>query len=159
MFHQTLYIMRHGHSSNHHGMHDFDRELSEIGKKEVSKVAKWLFQNHQKPELVLVSPLKRAQQSFNQFQSEFPDKFVKYDATALVYTSPVASLMTEVSVYDESPILLIGHQPLLGEYTLKLLNNKIEVDFHTASLVCINLEKIDKTTKAKIEWQIDPSML
>lgn len=156
---QTLYIMRHGHASNHQGMHDFDRELSEIGKKEVSKVAKWLFQNHPKPELVLVSPLKRAQQTFNQLQTEFQEKLVKYDAVALVYTSPLSSLMTEVSVYDESPILLIGHQPLLGEFTSKLLENKIETDFHTASLVCLRLEKIEKTTKSKIEWQINPSML
>lgn len=156
---QILYIMRHGHASNHQGMHDFDRELSEIGKKEVSKVAKWLLENHLKPELVLVSPLKRAQQSFNQFQSEFPDKFVKYDATALVYTSPVSSLMAEVSVYDESPILLIGHQPLLGEYTSKLLDSKTEIDFHTATMICLNLEKTDVRTKAKVEWQINPSML
>lgn len=156
---QLLYVMRHGNALNPPGIHDFDRELSDRGRMEVRKVAKWLSENHDQPKLTLVSPLIRAQQTFEEFQSQFGEPFAKQNTNSLIYTSPAPSLSVEVSAYSESPILLIGHQPLLSDFVGHISNGKISVDFPTSAIVCIHLKTDEDKIKSTFEWQINPAML
>ena len=156
---QNILVMRHGNASQLPGQSDWDREISVLGKMEIEKSASELKERNLKPDLVLVSPIKRAQQTFEILQSHFKTNLTKYDSNALIYTAPLSGILSELEAYDESSILLIGHQPLLGDFIHHSLSKRMMVEVPTASVTSLVFPAGFKSGKAKVEWQILPGHL
>lgn len=113
---KNIFLMRHGEAGNQPGQADFDRELTEKGIHEV-KTAFQSFLNEKKiPGLFLVSPVLRAQMTYQVIKDEFRFDIPKYDCQSLVYTSHPTALFEEIKSWEQENLFLISHQPLIGDF-------------------------------------------
>lgn len=133
---RELMLVRHAKSDwKQTDLADIDRPLSDKGKKHALKMGKWLKSQGLLPDLILVSPAQRAQQTLRRICSECPANAVTIDALYL------ADLDTLQKVLAEAPsakrVMIIGHNPGL-ELLYRFLHNEPEEDsihlFPTASL-------------------------
>lgn len=68
-----LTLVRHGQAHPAAvGQHDFTRELTDIGRSQAEKTAEYIAK-HLQPDLFIVSPLLRAQQTLAYIQRHFPN--------------------------------------------------------------------------------------
>lgn len=153
---RTLLVMRHGNAHQQFGQSDLDRDISEIGKREIASVVRQVNDKDLTIDFVLVSPVKRAQQTFQFFQEYMEVKFPSETTPALHYNSDVSNLFDELLAYDQPTILLIGHQPLLGDFIYSSCNKKQMIDVPTASITCLTFENEIKQKNAEKLWQILP---
>lgn len=133
--------MRHGEAEIGHGISDVDRELTTHGKREIEKAGKWFLQHFPIPELFLVSPILRAQQTFQEFTKYFPQKVNQLDCYSLVYTQSPKEFLVELPVYDNQTIFCIGHQPLIGEYLYLLTRQPLKKDIRPGSIHALQYHK------------------
>jgi phosphohistidine phosphatase len=101
------------------GQDDLERRLTAKGEKQAKRVAKWLREHAPKDLRILVSPAQRTQQTAAALQLPF---------------ETVASLSTDAGPDDlikaagwpgtDRAVLLVGHQPTLGETAAKLLTGR-----------------------------------
>lgn len=117
---RKLYLMRHGEAESSAGIPDFDRNLTENGQSEVIKRYREFLIAGYTPDLFLVSPILRAQQTFSKLQAEFSLNHKKYDSSALTYLSHPSAVLLELAGWTEGSIFLISHQPLIGDFIRKV---------------------------------------
>jgi len=112
-----LILWRHAEAED--SFPDRDRALTAKGRKQAKKMADWL-----KPRLpqnirILVSPTKRTLQTANALGLDF---------SALEEIAPGASPHSLIEAahwpHDENSILIVGHQPTLGEVAALLLGEQ-----------------------------------
>ena len=100
---------------------DITRELSAKGRGQAKKMAVWLRHNLPKNTLVLTSPAVRAEQTA---------QALKWDYRIIKSLQPITTLSEVVNALQKveaNNVLLVGHQPWLGElaaYLLELPNTK-----------------------------------
>jgi phosphohistidine phosphatase len=104
----------------HEGMLDHDRALTRKGERQAQRMAQWLHQRLAHSTRVLVSPALRAQQTAQALEPLFKHSF-----------RTVADLAPERSVDDllqacrwlqaSEPVLVVGHQPTLGQVAARLM--------------------------------------
>ncbi len=133
---RELMLLRHAKSDwKQPDLMDIDRPLSDKGKKNALKMGKWLKSQNLMPDLILVSPAQRAQQTLRRICSECPANKITVDELYL------AELNTLQKVLADAPaamrVMIIGHNPGL-EHLYRFLHNEQEEDsihlFPTASL-------------------------
>jgi len=119
------YLLRHGHSPSAAAAGvatDFDRPLSDGGRDDVRKVARLLAARGARPDLILHSPLQRAAQTALEAAA------VLKPAQGLEAFPPLANEAgpeeLAAALRDRgrgcSELLIVGHQPQLGELVLVL---------------------------------------
>lgn len=107
-------LLRHAKSDwKDDNLPDIKRPLSDKGKKNAAKLGKWLNQNKLTPDLILVSPALRAQQTLKRICNEC-------SATSIIVESLyLADCLQLQKVLAEAPqaerVMLIGHNPGLEE--------------------------------------------
>src|SRR5436190_408448 len=135
-----IYLMRHGQSPSvaEAGVEsDFDRPLSAEGRAEARKAAANLLAQGAKPAVILASPLLRAQQTAKEAAS------VLKPAPKVVTYEPLSNQIPGPEVYErlldgsikESELLMIGHQPQLGELAGHLLGDSFQIK--TAGVIAL----------------------
>ena len=138
-----ILILRHGHahaSVNSHN--DFERELSERGRAEITNNFHTYSDKLPSIDLVLVSPLKRAQQTADEFCRI--NKKINLTPVTLNTLQPDENpeqLLTELQHQKLANILLVTHQPLASSLIDLLCGTPF--GFHsmaTASMACIDCE-------------------
>jgi len=95
---------------------DLDRSLTSKGERQAQRMAQWL--NRQLPDStrVLVSPARRTQQTATALDRKFKT------VPALAPDGTVEALLHAVRWPDSrEPVLVVGHQPLLGQTLAYLL--------------------------------------
>lgn len=107
------------HADAEPGKDDARRALTDKGQKQAARVAKWL-----KPRLtgdwkILVSPTTRARQTADALG-------LKYDTRITIGPdSSVSSILREAHWPDsESNVLVVGHQPILGQIAARLISGQ-----------------------------------
>ncbi|BBP46888.1 phosphoglycerate mutase [Thiosulfatimonas sediminis] len=114
---------------------DIDRPLSEKGKKNAKKVGRWLRECGLMPDLILVSPAKRAQQTLRRICNECPSLERTVDALYMAELDALKQVLAQVKDYDR--VMIIGHNPGLEKLYRFLLNGSHDGEtqlFPTASL-------------------------
>ena len=120
-----LLLWRHAEAED--GLPDNKRKLTGRGEKQAAKVAEWIRQNAPKSLRIIVSPAIRCQQTAQALGLPFEtDKRLGTDAD-------VAALLAAVRWPDgdgnrHSAVLVVGHQPTLGQ-TAALLLSGSEADW------------------------------
>jgi phosphohistidine phosphatase len=121
---------------------DINRPLSDKGKKNSLKIGKWLKSQGLMPDLILVSPAKRAQQTLRRVCSECPANAVTVDELYLANLDTLRKVLAEA--HSAERVMIIGHNPGL-ELLYRFLHNEPEEDnihlFPTASLAHFILPK------------------
>lgn len=136
---KNIFLMRHGEAGNQPGQADFDRELTEKGIREV-KTAFLSFLDEQKaPGLFLVSPVWRAQMTWQVIKDELKIDIPKFDCQSLVYTSHPSAMFEEIKSWEQQNIFLISHQPLIGDFIARYsLTRHQHISVPTASIHKMN---------------------
>ncbi len=95
---------------------DLDRALTAKGERQAHRMAEWLNQRLAHSTRILVSPARRAQQTAKALDRQFKT------VASLSPSSGVDQLL-EVARWPDSnePVLIVGHQPVLGLAAAQLL--------------------------------------
>jgi len=147
---RRLIIFRHAHALKPvAGQRDFDRALSERGRRDAALMGAALAEVGLIPQMALVSPALRTRQTWEQAASAFPDAEVEYIAS--MYDAPATSLAQLVQDYEDraGTIMLVGHNPGVHELAAGFLRlgsaapsvlAKIDRGFPTASAIAFAID-------------------
>ena len=118
----TMDLLLWRHAEAEEGYPDIKRNLTARGEKQAEQMAEWLHQHAPKPLRILVSPAVRCQQTAKALGLSFEtDKRLSTEGS-------IASLLAAVGWPDggevgdgNSAVLVVGHQPTLGQTASLLL--------------------------------------
>lgn len=131
-----LFIMRHGEAGWH--TQDQQRELTDVGRKQVARVAARLAEHHSRPEIIWCSPLIRARQT----AAIIAERLNCPIAEKLFITpddDPSRCLDALLS-NTASSLLLVSHMPLVGALTgLLVSGNRRGPAFMTGQAVLLDM--------------------
>ena len=118
---QRLILMRHGEAERQvPGLGDFDRGLTAEGRTEARLVGKALAKAGMSPDLALVSPARRALETWRAAAEAFPGAREQPDAS--LYAASAVRLAA--AVRDAAPggevVMLVGHNPGIHQYAIHL---------------------------------------
>lgn len=114
-----LILWRHADAED--GMPDTQRKLTEKGHKQAKQMAAWLNRHLPEDTRILVSPAVRAQQTAAALQRAFDTS----DAIA-TGASPVSVLHAAGWPEGKGTVLVVGHQPTLGQLVAKLMSGEAQ---------------------------------
>jgi phosphohistidine phosphatase len=98
------------------GQSDLDRVLTTKGERQAQRMAEWLNQRLAHSTRILVSPAARTQQT-----AKALDRHYKTVPALAPDASPVALLSAVRWPEANEPVLVVGHQPTLGQVAALLL--------------------------------------
>jgi len=106
------------HAEAHDGSPDMERELTGKGHKQADKMATFLRARLPEDTRILVSPAKRTQQTARALTKHFhTEEVLSPGATA-------KEILDTIGWPDlDSTVLIVGHQPVLGQIAAMLLAN------------------------------------
>ncbi|QID18325.1 histidine phosphatase family protein [Nitrogeniibacter mangrovi] len=112
-----LLLWRHAEAVE--GTPDHLRELTERGRKQARKVARWLDDNRPKRLRVMASPTVRTRQTVSAFTDDFEI------ITALAPEHGVSDILAATGWPEgRGAVLVVGHQPTLGRLAALLLSGQ-----------------------------------
>jgi phosphohistidine phosphatase len=111
-----LILWRHAEAEDAIGGDDMGRALSKRGRKQAERVGEWLAARLSDNWLVLSSPARRAVQTAKGLEREFEER------PRLGPGAGPKDILAEAEwPRGERPVLIVGHQPTLGEVAAELL--------------------------------------
>lgn len=135
-----LFVLRHGDAEPRITT-DEVRPLSARGKVEVESVVKSAQQTMHGLEIILVSPLLRAQQTAEIAHQFLPA--VPMETTELLIPESRPSALYELlQGRAEKSVLLVSHQPLVGNFINELCGTPNYHAMGTANLACIDCDVV-----------------
>ena len=114
-----LYILRHANADTEAATDDA-RELSEKGHEQAKKVAQFCVRHGIRPDVIFASPLIRAQQTAKPVAKELGMEVTTAPWLACGAT-PEGILGHLAALNDPAAVMLVGHQPDLGELIMHLV--------------------------------------
>ncbi|TIV93867.1 MAG: histidine phosphatase family protein, partial [Mesorhizobium sp.] len=139
---RQLLILRHAKSSwDDPKLADFDRPLGPRGLKTAPLMGRELSRRGWQPDLALVSPALRTRDTWRLVSRELP-KHVPAEFAEELYEAAPAAILARVRQAKAKSLLVIGHNPGLQTFTLRLAGagsdegvfKKLEAKFPTAAL-------------------------
>jgi phosphohistidine phosphatase len=97
------------------------RALTKIGEKQASRMAAWLDRHLPEGTRVLVSPAVRTQQTAAALDRKFKLRDELVPETTVDDVLNLLKWHVDTGPQLKGPVLLVGHQPYLGELVAKLL--------------------------------------
>jgi len=111
-----LILWRHAEAEDAVAGDDLGRALTKRGRKQADRVGEWLKSRISDEWLVLASPAKRAVQTAKGLGMDFEER------EALVPGAAAGTVLAEAGWPEgERPVVIVGHQPTLGEAAALLL--------------------------------------
>jgi phosphohistidine phosphatase len=148
-----LILWRHADAED--GASDNERRLTSKGVKQAARVAKWLRPRIPENAVVLASPAKRAQQTARALAPEFTT--VKEIGTA---AEAEDILIAAGWPKGDRTVVVVGHQPTLGETAALLLaGTKEQWSLKKGAVVWIARRADDKDSRTHLRALISPDLL
>ncbi|WP_043315469.1 phosphohistidine phosphatase SixA [Microbulbifer sp. HZ11] len=145
-----LFVMRHGHAEPFRKS-DETRALTEEGRAEVASVCKQRASELAQVKTIWASPFVRTRQTAKIVAETFdlPVEVQEF----LTSDTPVELVLEALVSADEKvfPLLLVSHQPLVGNLVNGLCGSGDEHPMATSSLACLSSE-IWARDCAELEW-------
>jgi phosphohistidine phosphatase len=143
---KRLYLLRHAKSSwKDRSLTDRDRPLAGRGRRAAKAMAAHLEAEGVRPELVLCSPARRARETLQRVEAALGDE-VELVIEEGLYGASEAALLARLRALPQElgSVLVIGHNPGLGELALALASEGAELarmreKYPTAALATIDL--------------------
>lgn len=145
-------LWRHAEAEN--GTPDAARRLTSHGLRQAAYIAEWLKERLPENTLIIVSPAQRTQQTATTLGRRFlTDENVGLSATA----KGVLSVADWPNV--EGAVVIIGHQPTLGEVaTLLVSDDPMALSFQTGELKWFSSTDKDGVITSVLRHDICPEM-
>jgi phosphohistidine phosphatase len=148
-----LILWRHADAAD--GSPDSERELTAKGIKQARRMAKWLKPRLPEDTVILASPAKRAQQTARALTADF--RTVDDIGTA---ATPEALLAAIGWPKLEGNVVVVGHQPTLGETAALLLTGRKEQwGIKKGALIWLARREHDAITHPHLRAAISPDLL
>ena len=139
-FNMELLILRHA-DAVYEAPSDFDRRLSEKGLRQAQEVAAFLKTHHCKPDVVLTSPAVRARTTADVVARELKVELIECPwAVPGMYSEDAIQELRAFSRFER--LLLVGHQPDLGELTARLIGTPNSERLHVRKATLIHLKML-----------------
>lgn len=160
----VVYLMRHGIAADPvAGMSDADRALTAEGTQKTKRVAAGLQKLGVKPQLIVSSPLRRAEETARIVGE------ILAGGVAIELYPPLAGgcapddLLKGLRPHRGlSELLLVGHQPDLGNLASYLLTgsaNLAPLPFKKAGVAAVTLGSMPPRSAGMLEWFLTPGQL
>lgn len=150
-----LYVLRHGQAESR-ASSDFERRLTDRGRADACAMALRFNSDLCTLGEIWVSPLVRAQQTANAVVGELSVSPAYTTTETLVPEADLNRLYQELNNSRASILLLVSHQPLVGELVNDLCG--VEPGFYamgTASMACIEAE-VFASSMGELLWLHHP---
>lgn len=161
-----LYLLRHGKAVEREAFapgDDASRPLTNVGRERTRLVAEGMQRLGLTFDLILSSPLTRARQTAEIVAGAFDAAGSLRFTERLAEEASLADLVREIRALQPEPesLLLVGHEPNLGELTSLLLGaeSPLPIRFKKAGLCCLSVAGIEIGPCAVLEWLLAPSQL
>lgn len=158
----TLYLMRHGIAEDGYDIRDAERRLTDEGRRKVGVVAHSLAAIDVVPDVILASPLVRAQETAAIVASILAPELAVETLTSLSNGHDPETLLAELAAYrGHSQVVLIGHQPSLGELASHLLTgapHRAALGFKKAAVAAIRVGALPPRGPGELLWFAPPML-
>lgn len=160
----TLYLVRHGIAEAvAPDARDADRQLTSDGIRKLTRAAAGLKRLGVTPDVVLSSPLRRAEQTAALLAAALaPDVAVEV-FPALAPGHAPAEVLQGLQAYRKAPsLMLVGHQPALGELAAYLLTRSSELaalPFKKGGVAAIRVTSVPPRAAGVLQWFVTPRQL
>jgi len=137
-----LYLLRHADAVMH-ASSDAARALSDKGIEQAREAGRFCLKNRLIPEIILTSPLRRAEQTARLFAEEIDALKVVSVAQFLACGMAPETALGELTVYRKlEGVMLVGHEPDLGRLASRLLGNvtRGKINIRKSSLTVFELD-------------------
>lgn len=161
-----LYLLRHGKAVEREasGREDDDsRPLTNVGCERTRLVAQGMRRLGLEFDLILSSPLTRARETAEIVAGVFDGAGLLRVSDRLAEENALGGLIDEIRALAPEPesLLLVGHEPHLGELASLLLgaDSPLPIHFKKAGLCCLSVAGIAAGRCAVLEWLLTPNQL
>lgn len=123
----VLLIMRHAKSNWKTGGKDFDRTLSDRGRKDAARMGQWIVDNGYTPDVVFCSPAQRVWETISLAGQNWGQDEAAIQWLEQIYNADLPHLLSVIA-HDLSVgkvNLLVGHNPGVSELLLYLSANQV----------------------------------
>ncbi len=150
-----IYILRHGEADwpDWQGSDD-ERPLTKKGKKEIKRVAEYLADHEIEPAVILSSPLPRAAQTAELVADEVGLNVTEEPSLAPGFDPE--KLGRIITQYAGQDIMLVGHEPSLGEAVTTLTGARVKLA--KAGLARVDLDDAEQMHGVLI-WLLSPKLM
>jgi phosphohistidine phosphatase len=154
-----IFVLRHGEAeAQEAGIPDADRKLTPKGKQALKAVLEAARRAKTVPELILSSPLRRAQETAAMAAEALRCQRVVETRNLLPGASP-DRLWKELGGYpDVTQVVLAGHEPHLSFFITFLLEAAVLVDLKKGALVRITTRERHGPPRGVLKWMITPKL-
>ncbi len=146
-----LIILRHGKSDWNNNKTDFNRPISNRGKRGAQHIGVWLAKNGLKPNMVISSPAERTRTTAKKMMKAMgeTDQYIIYNKK--VYEATLNDLLDVLSCVPENTqrVILVGHNPGLEQLLTYLCDKEIAVPHDGKLLTTASLAHLSLTCQWK----------
>jgi len=147
----NLYFLRHGEADwPNWDRPDDERPLTERGKKEIRRVAKFLRELDVPLDDILSSPLPRARQTADIIADRFKLNVREHDTLGGGFE--LSGLKELVQKYPVDNLMIVGHEPSFSETICKLTGADCKLSKGGVALVDLDGQKM----KGRLLWLFPP---
>lgn len=140
------------------GRPDAARELTPSGMRKLRMVLRRARQAGVSPAVILTSPYERAKQTAEAAAESLGCRKVII-TKALVPSSSPADVWKQISGIEALSVLIVGHEPLLGQFVAFLLNCRdFELDLKKGTLVRLDVAVSEAHPTAVLKWMLTPKL-
>ncbi len=149
---KTLFVIRHATSEEASG-NDYDRSISNLGRRECYSVGQYLKNSGVFPDIILSSSASRAIQTARHLSQILGVEASRIEMTQAWYLAPAVTWFTAIQQLAESAstVFIVGHNPGIAEVVLRMVNQSIS-PFSFPPLSFAHLE-FDFEFWGNIEWR------
>ncbi|TCM79660.1 SixA phosphatase family protein [Rhodovulum steppense] len=142
-----LILVRHAKSSwNDPGQDDHDRPLNARGRDAAPRIAEWLAERGHVPAEVVASTARRTVETWELMAPALGECTVMRRDPAL-YHAPAQRMLEILKHCAASPVLMLGHNPGIGEFAARLLqqlpNSQRFVTYPTGATLVVEFDAGD----------------
>lgn len=154
-----LLLMRHADAVDGYG-NDFNRVLSDKGRKQAEKMGDWLKEIKMQPDIVITSPLIRAMETAKIVTDRFGARAAARtdERLACGMTPDDAASLIHETVNPGDTIMLVGHAPDLGILTSYLIGaTEGTVEMRKSAIACLQVDRMGRAGSI-LRWLITPKL-
>jgi phosphohistidine phosphatase len=160
----TLYLVRHGVAAPASpNTVDADRALTEDGARKAARVARGLRALNVRPVAILSSPLRRAHETAEILASILAPKVAVELYPPLAFGHEPRDVVQGLRTHrGAEQIMLVGHEPNMGELTSFLLtgsSNLVQLPFKKAATAAVTVPSLPPRSAGVLEWFLTPAQL
>ena len=161
---RTIYLVRHGIAGEApNGGSDADRRLTPDGVRKMSRAALGLKRLGVAPDLILSSPLRRAEETAALLAKALaPERAVALYGVLAPGHEPAEIVRGLQAHRGARAVMLVGHEPGIGQLLSHLLtgtSSGLAIEFKKGGVAAIQVEALPPRHAGLLQWLLTPKQL